>query len=1222
MIQTQSWGSLQTRMQEHGDHENANKLAELTDKLQAGKAAIALSGHFSAGKSSLINLLCGRKLLPTGPIPTSANLVVIEHGPEEVTVYTGENVNGESQAIRAPIDELEAYCKNGEQYRRIDIRYPSERLADKLLLMDTPGVDSTDDAHMLATESSLHLADAVLYVTDYNHVLSELNLSFTKRLKDWGKPLYIIVNQVDKHQDSELSYEQYKSNVIESFRSWGVEPEGFLFVSVKSPHHPSSEWNKLIWVIEQLKARASDLLAYSTARSAAVILQEHAAFVYPDQDMDSDQQAVWEKSEQQLKLVQQEIDALMQRPEQIASQFRHDLNKLADNAPIMPASLRELADHYLQSRKPGFKMGFLFTEGKTKAEIAERLSAFYTPLRDGIEKHLVWHANQLIRQVAEDYGESDRSIPAIESALAPNWLVEEVKESAAITGEYTMTYCRQLAERIKHDCKRRALDVVSDMLNHTQKAVMKRAEPLLAKREELLASVEEGRAWAQRSARKEAYVRELNDLLRRELASAAVNWPDPNEAPLEEFATAQVLSDDTDQSIRAEPAESGDVSLDRRAPIGAMGINSADASATVVAESDFHYRDIMLTAADSLTQIAEELDALRSFEQLRMSLLGRADKLRNNRFTAALFGAFSAGKSSFANALIGQAVLPVSPNPTTAAINSILPPTELNQHQTALIHMKSHDALLSDIRYSMSMLGLHGDSVTGLEQAAELMKQLHAAQVPAKGKPHLSFIHAALSGYADVRERLGTVWTADFETYKSFVAEEHRSCFVDSIDLHYHTTFGDQGVVFVDTPGADSIHARHTGVTFNYIKNADAIVFVTYYNHAFSQADKQFLMQLGRVKDSFDLDKMFFIVNAADLAASEEELDEVLTYVEGQLLAHGIRNPRLFAMSSRLALEAKQHTDSQAIGESGIAAFEQAFSQFARDELASTMMRSARLEAEAALKRLQQALEAQQQGEAARAEKAAQLRGNLSALSLELKRRAQELSVASVGHELDELLHHVKQRYTYRFGDLYNDAFHPSSLREDGRDMAMALQSAWQQLLQSSAIDLSQELLATTLRMEHYIRQRTARWQELAVALVDEQMPECTDIQWKDYIFDMPAIDETLGELSTDERVIRRSFKSARAFFEGGGKQALRQLLETDVTAAVSDYIARHAEHLSELYERMMRDAILAAFHQLIEQLEQYVEQVYQHKEESWSEPELQLKIVRIHAHIQRFARE
>ena len=92
-----------------------------------------------------------------------------------------------------------------------------------------------------------------------------------------------------------------------------------------------------------------------------------------------------------------------------------------------------------------------------------------------------------------------------------------------------------------------------------------------------------------------------------------------------------------------------------------------------------------------------------------------------------------------------------------------------------------------------------------------------------------------------------------------------------------------QGMVLVDTPGADSINARHTGAAFEYIKNSDAILFVTYYNHPFSKADREFLIQLGRVKDSFAMDKMFFIVNAVDLAQTPDELDEVMDYVTGSI---------------------------------------------------------------------------------------------------------------------------------------------------------------------------------------------------------------------------------------------------------------------------------------------------------------------------------------------------
>src|SRR5699024_7293929 len=110
------------------------------------------------------------------------------------------------------------------------------------------------------------------------------------------------------------------------------------------------------------------------------------------------------------------------------------------------------------------------------------------------------------------------------------------------------------------------------------------------------------------------------------------------------------------------------------------------------------------------------------------------------------------------------------------------------------------------------------------------------------------------------------------------------------------------GITLVDTPGADSINARHTDVAFEYIRNADAILFVTYYNHAFARADQEFLIQLGRVKDAFELDKMFFIVNAIDLAKDEEEAEAVKDYVANELQKFGIRRPRVHGLSSIEAL--------------------------------------------------------------------------------------------------------------------------------------------------------------------------------------------------------------------------------------------------------------------------------------------------------------------------------
>src|SRR5699024_2815431 len=108
-----------------------------------------------------------------------------------------------------------------------------------------------------------------------------------------------------------------------------------------------------------------------------------------------------------------------------------------------------------------------------------------------------------------------------------------------------------------------------------------------------------------------------------------------------------------------------------------------------------------------------------------------------------------------------------------------------------------------------------------------------------------------------------------------------------------------KGITLVDTPGADSVNARHTNVAFDYIKEADAILYVTYYNHAITSGDKDFLIQLGRVKEAFEMDKMFFIVNATDLAESKSDLELVIKYVSEQLLQFGIRNPKIYPVSSK-----------------------------------------------------------------------------------------------------------------------------------------------------------------------------------------------------------------------------------------------------------------------------------------------------------------------------------
>lgn len=261
------------RFLEWNDESSSALTEDLIRKGTGGELTLAFCGHFSAGKSSMINALCGKKVLPSGPIPTSANVVTIRSGEPRALIHRSAGEPGEP--ITVTIDELAEYCKEGREYSAIEVWDDVPLLGEDGVLMDTPGVDSTDDGHRLATHSALHMADIVFYVMDYNHVQSESNLMFAKSLSDWGKPLYLIVNQIDKHRDDELTLSSYLNDVKKAFVQWKITYKGLLCTSLKVQDHPYNQWETLKALIGELISHKEPLLRYSVSCSIRHAADQH-----------------------------------------------------------------------------------------------------------------------------------------------------------------------------------------------------------------------------------------------------------------------------------------------------------------------------------------------------------------------------------------------------------------------------------------------------------------------------------------------------------------------------------------------------------------------------------------------------------------------------------------------------------------------------------------------------------------------------------------------------------------------------------------------------------------------------------------------------------------------------------------------------------------------------------------------------------------------------------
>jgi small GTP-binding protein len=104
----------------------------------------------------------------------------------------------------------------------------------------------------------------------------------------------------------------------------------------------------------------------------------------------------------------------------------------------------------------------------------------------------------------------------------------------------------------------------------------------------------------------------------------------------------------------------------------------------------------------------------------------------------------------------------------------------------------------------------------------------------------------------------------------------------------------------VDTPGTNAIIRRHEELTRDFVPRSDLVLFVTSADRPFTESEREFLEQIREWGK-----KIVFIVNKVDILARDEDRAEVLRYVRENAASLLNETPELFAVSARLALEAR-----------------------------------------------------------------------------------------------------------------------------------------------------------------------------------------------------------------------------------------------------------------------------------------------------------------------------
>lgn len=1146
-------GAVFGELRKNGDDKRSAQLAGIIRKWLRKEVYIALTGHYSAGKSSLLNALLQEDVLPTSPIPTSANLVLVRRGEMKTTLHT---IDGRYARMDGSYDKekVQAYCRDGSQIEMVEIEGPFLGIAPQAVLIDTPGIDSTDDAHFLSASSILHQADALFYVVHYNHVHSEENVKFLRSIKDQIPNIFFIVNQIDRHDEAETGFHAYKKQVLDMLQKEGIDEDHLFFTSVTEAGHPLNEFTRLHAVLERLQHQSEQQLKAYTEQKISSLIHDHIKMLISDEDTALSEETA--SLREKVESVKARLADLIEQEKRAEEQIKKDIHTIAQNANLTPFEMRELAKSYLESIEKGFKKGFLFSKAKTLEEKQKRKEVFLADVQKRVQAEIDWHVIEAIKAFMNRFNvQSDellRDVLQFRTKVDENELLRSQKKGAELTPEYVLNYTKELAENIRRKAKRQAQPLIDQLKTFIKERSGLQAEAMKVEYEAEQAKLAEleSRLIEQQKSYEKAN-RLWDQWEHGDQSELPANWYAEEKKPLEKPFDAR----------RAEP-------------VRVQGENSSRKDDVLhpkkgVSEYIEHFFDLARFLAD-----------IPALEKQRKAFLDKTERLHTRQFTLALFGAFSSGKSSFANALCGRKVLPSSPTPTTATINKITKPSGTKRNGTAEVVFKTEEEIRAELDQLLEgkMAAAKGSAFG--EKLGNLLKKGDLDDDERLLIKNFLKAYERYGSYINDREIL----TISAEDLHPYVAEEQTACAVREVTVYLSTPVTEKGITIVDTPGASSMNKRHTELAFQYMKDADALLYLTYYQHAFSKADRSFLRKLGLIKDAFSMDKMFFILNAADLAENPAELQTVEDYVRGELLKEGIQNPHLYHVSS------KQELSKKASPNNDFSRLKRELDDFIENGLARTAVEELLDEGKKLCETVfQLRCSLHRSAEEKEAEQKRIAKAYQAALAVIEEAEKGSSILQMTEKDVEEQFYHMRQRLAFYAHDLFKAAIHPGLQNGDWR---ANLQTALKSCLKEYEFEFLQELKALDIRMENImlkyageqwanaVKERLADNPYFAVHITADR-PETGS-------WETAAASADEGEFADELKM----FKTPKAFFQQNGKARLVEAFTAKLSAITDEWIQREKRTCLKRCKtsagQLQKAAVLSAKAQLEEQKEAY----------------------------------
>jgi small GTP-binding protein len=182
-------------------------LAALRDRLDSARMRVLVTGEAKRGKSSLVNALLGREVLPVGVTPlTAVATTVVQASGDGMEVRFSDG-----RADRLPLSALPDFCTersnpgNCRHVSTITVGLDAPILARGVEIVDTPGTGSVHAHNTAAADAALPSMDAAIFVLTADPPVSASERELLRRVARLSVALFIVLNKADYLEEAALA---------------------------------------------------------------------------------------------------------------------------------------------------------------------------------------------------------------------------------------------------------------------------------------------------------------------------------------------------------------------------------------------------------------------------------------------------------------------------------------------------------------------------------------------------------------------------------------------------------------------------------------------------------------------------------------------------------------------------------------------------------------------------------------------------------------------------------------------------------------------------------------------------------------------------------------------------------------------------------------------------------------------------------------------------------